>query len=221
MYTATSQHDARLLKQGLVVGITSLLLLLTSTVYGQQDRITSFGVKGGANWSNLYVKEAHDNNARLGFHFGLMGRVAPSDAIGIQLEVLYNQKGATYTRRSGTLEQRTTLDFEYIDVPLMLVIPLGNVLELHGGGYLGYMLHARISERGDLINENVSLRTEDFNRLDYGLLGGVGLNIGQTQIGARYLHGLMDVAGTDGGHVVIRDSKNSVAQLYLAFAIGR
>jgi hypothetical protein len=221
MYATVKRNDSRLLGSGLVIGITSLFLLLAGAVFGQQDRVASFGVKGGANWSNLWIKEAHDNNARLGFHFGMFGRVAPSDAIGIQLEALYNQKGATYTRRHGPVEQRTTLDFEYIDLPLMLVIPMGNVLELHGGGYLGYMLHSRISHRGDLGSQDITLRTEDFNRLDYGLVGGVGLNIGQAQIGGRYMHGLMDVAGTDGGHVVMQDSKNSVAQVYLAFAIGR
>jgi hypothetical protein len=221
MCATVKKNDSRLLGSGLVIGITSLFLLLAGAVFGQQDRVASFGVKGGANWSNLWIKEAHDNNARLGFHFGMFGRVAPSDAIGIQLEALYNQKGATYTRRHGPVEQRTTLDFEYIDLPLMLVIPMGNVLELHGGGYLGYMLHSRISHRGDLGSQDITLRTEDFNRLDYGLVGGVGLNIGQAQIGGRYMHGLMDVAGTDGGHVVMQDSKNSVAQVYLAFAIGR
>ncbi len=221
MYTSTEKRDSWLLKSGLLVGITSLFLLMAGSVSAQEDRIASFGVKGGANWSNLWVKDVHDNNARIGFHAGLMGRYAPSDAIGIQLEALYSQKGATYTQRWGNYERETTLDFEYAEIPLFLVIPMGEVVELHGGGYLGYMLNSRISIRGDAPDQDILLRTEDFNRLDYGLIGGLGINIGQAQIGGRYVHGLMDIAGTDGDDIVVRDSKNSVAQLYLAFAIGR
>ena len=221
MYNVANTRDSNLLARGLALGITSLFLLIAGTIHAQQDRIASFGVKGGANWSNLWIKEAHDNNARLGFHFGLFGRLAPSDAIGIQLEALYNQKGATYTHRVGTIDQESTLDFEYIDIPLMLVIPMGEVVELHGGGFVGYMLHSRVTTHGDLGEGAVTLRSEDFNRVDYGLLGGLGINIGQVQIGGRYMHGLQDVAGTDGAHTVMRDSKNSLAQLYLAFAIGR
>ena len=75
MYTSTEKRDSWLLKSGLLVGITSFFLLMAGAASAQEDRIASFGVKGGANWSNLWVKDVHDNNARIGFHAGLQSEI--------------------------------------------------------------------------------------------------------------------------------------------------
>jgi hypothetical protein len=42
------------------------------------------------------------------------------------------------------------------------------------------------------------------------------LNFGNFQIGARYNYGLTKLADSDAAELLLGDSKNSVAQLYLA-----
>src|SRR5262245_7609793 len=104
----------------------------------------SFGAKGGVNWSNLWVKEVDDRNPRLGFHLGLFTRFASSSSLGVQLEALYDQKGTTIHRTFDDIDQEITYKFDYITMPLLIVVPMGEVMELHAGGYLGYMIVSEI-----------------------------------------------------------------------------
>jgi hypothetical protein len=82
MYPSTEERDSWLLKSGLLVGITSLFLLMAGTVSAQEDSTTSFAVNGIANQSDLCMEDVTDNNARIGSHDHI-ARYAPSDAIAI------------------------------------------------------------------------------------------------------------------------------------------
>lgn len=180
-----------------------------------------FGVKGGVNWSNLRVKDVNDNNARFGFHAGVFGRFASSQSLGFQIEALYDQKGTTIKKTFGTVDQELTYKFDYITVPAFLVIPLGEVLELHGGAFAGYMVLSEVTSKGDLGDGSSDPQDSEFHGFDYGLVGGAGVNLGMAQIGARYQHGLGEIAGNAVSRSVLGDSKNSTLQLYLALALGK
>lgn len=182
---------------------------------------TSFGVKGGGNWSTLYVEEAEDKNARLGFHLGAFGRFASSQSLGFQIEALYSQKGMTLEKNFGEIDHDITYKFDYIEAPLLIVVPLGEVMELHAGGYVGYMAVSEVSTSGDLGSVTVDPKDSRFNGFDYGLVGGAGINLGMAQIGVRYEHGLNDVASDDIARSVLGSSKNATAQAYLALALGK
>ena len=58
---------------------------------------------------------------------------------------------------------------------------------------------------------------DQLHSFDFGLVGGLGLNFGPMQVGARYNYGLTEIANSDVSRAVIGDAKNSCAQLYLAF----
>lgn len=214
-----------------LVGVLALSLLLMISTASAQETATdppastsmgsAFGVKGGANWSTLYVNEAKDVNARVGFSLGLFGRVAPGGNLGFQIEALYDQKGTMITKTVGVIDQETTYKFDYIDVPLFVVIPLGEVLELHAGGYVGAMILSERRTSGDLGNGNTDPGDGKFNAFDYGMVGGVGVNLGTVQIGARYNHGLNPVSDDAISRQILGDSKNACAQLYLALALGK
>jgi hypothetical protein len=62
------------------------------------------------------------------------------------------------------------------------------------------------------------LNVDNFNRFDYGLAGGIGLEFRSFVIGGRYNYGLNEVgkSGTLSGELT-RDSKNSVASFYIGF----
>ncbi len=182
---------------------------------------TAFGVKGGANWSNLWVKEVNDQNARFGFHVGLFGRFATSSSLGFQIEALYDQKGNSVRKSYGVIDQEITYKLDYVTVPLLVVIPLGEVAELHGGAYLAYMVLSETRTTGDLGTQTTDPRDSRFNGFDYGLVGGLGINIGLAQVGVRYEHGLNAVAENNASQYVLGDSKNSTVQAYLALALGK
>jgi hypothetical protein len=182
---------------------------------------SAFGVKGGVNWSNLWVKEVNDNNARFGFHVGLFGRFAKPHSLGFQIEALYDQKGNTVKKTYGTIDQEITYKFDYATVPLLVVIPLGEVAEIQGGAYLGYMVLSEVTSKGDQGFETNDPADGKFNGFDYGLVGGLGINLGMAQVGVRYEHGLNEVASNTSASDVLGSSKNSTLQVYLALALGK
>lgn len=177
---------------------------------------TRAGIKGGLNASNLYVENVDDENARIGFHAGLYGQIVTSEFIALQAELLYSTKGSEDYYNDGLFNQKVKYNLNYIDLPLLLVFKLGEVVELHAGGYASYLLGANISYEGDFANGEDEVDRDHLKSHDLGFSGGVGVNFGAIQVGARYNYGLVQLADSDASRALIGDSKNSCAQLFIA-----
>ncbi len=193
------------------------MLLNIPTAHAQKARM---GVKGGLNVTNLYVDDVNDENARFGFNVGLYGQILSNDAFAIQPELLYSTKGAKW-ENTGVFNQSVTFNVNYLDLPVLAVIKLGETAEIHVGPYASYLLSANIKYEGDFANGTDNVDRDDLNTTDFGLAGGFGLNFGAMQIGARYNYGLAKIAKSDGAKTLLGDAKNSNAQLYVAFNLGK
>jgi hypothetical protein len=176
------------------------------------------GIKGGLNWSNLIVDDVNDRNARLGFHAGVYGQLFSSRAFTIQPEINFSTKGNKIEYNNGLIDQETKFNLSYIDIPVLAVFKLGRAAEIHAGAYWAYLVGANIDADGDLDADFTRLDRDNFDKWDYGLVGGLGFNLGKgAQLGARYNYGLNEIAHSDGARRILGNTKNSVAQLYLAF----
>ncbi len=175
------------------------------------------GIKGGFNISNLTSGDVHDRNARPGFHAGVYGQLFASEAFAIQPELNFSTKGNKVTSTFGVIDQETKFNLSYLDVPILAVFKLGNVAEIHAGPYWAYLVGANIDTDGDLGDDFQQLDRDNFDDWDYGLVGGIGFNLGHVQLGARYNYGLNEIAETPGAKRILGNSKNSVGQIYLAF----
>ncbi len=194
-----------------MAGVISMLS--ADSTFAQSARA---GIKGGLNVSNLYVDDVTDENARYGFNVGVYGQVLSSESAALQLELLYATKGSR-NFYDGALEQEIKYNLNYLDLPVLAVIKLGESAEIHLGGYASYLLHANISYSGDFANGDDEIDKDNLKSFDCGLVGGIGFNFGAVQVGARYNYGLVKIADSDAARSVIGDSKNSVAQLYISF----
>jgi hypothetical protein len=181
------------------------------------------GLKGGLNLSNLYVNDVDDENARIGWHAGVYAQLFSSDAFAIQPEVNFSTKGTGITygsinNNNINIKHDTKFNLSYLDIPVLAVFKLGRAAEIHLGPYWSYLLHAEIkNNEGDPDNEFNTIDRDNFDDWDYGLVGGIGFNLGQgAQIGARYNYGLNPIADSPGAKARFGDSKNQVAQLYLS-----
>jgi hypothetical protein len=196
--------------------ISALAVLgLSQTATAQMN--ARAGVKGGINASNLYVDDVDDENARIGFHAGFYGQFSASEAVALQAELLFSTRGSETHYSSGGLNQEVKYNLNYIDLPLMVVLKAGDAVEFHLGGYGSYLAGANISYDGDLANGEDEIDRDNLKSYDLGLLGGVGVNFGAVQFGARYNYGLVKLADSDAARALIGDAKNSCAQLYIAF----
>ena len=197
--------------------ILGALVLLTLATALENDVMAQAraGIKGGLNVSNLYIDDVNDENARYGFNVGLYGQLLSSDAFAIQPELLFSTKGSR-DFYGGLVDQEVKYNLNYLDLPVLAVFKLGPSAEIHVGPYASYLLNANVSYSGDLANGSEDVDKDNLKSFDYGLVGGFGLNFGAVQVGARYNYGLVKIADSDAAEVVLGDSKNSVAQLYLS-----
>lgn len=180
------------------------------------------GIKGGMSISNLYNNEVNDDNSRMGFNGGLLGRTMPGEPIGLQVELLYSTKGneTTYTGFFGLIDQTVDFNLNYLELPVLACFRLGEGgFELQAGGYAAWLLSAQANTSGDLGESSDELDIDHFQNLDAGLAGGLAFNSGPMQFGARYLYGLSNIAESDEAEFLLGDAKNSCAQVYLAFGI--
>lgn len=202
----------------LVLGTIVMVVLSASALHAQDER--RMGIKGGLNLSNLYVDDVNDENARIGFNAGFYGQILSTDVFAIQPELLYTTKGSE-NEYDGIIDQTVKFKLNYLEVPLLAVFKLGDVAEIHAGGYGSYLLGANVSYSGDIANGGENLDRDNFKTFDYGLVGGLGLNFGDVQVGTRYNYGLVKIAKTDNAKTFLGDSKNSVAQVYVAFNLNK
>jgi hypothetical protein len=204
----------------LCAGMLSLLAV-TNAQAQQSPRV---GFKGGLNMSNLYVNDVDDENARFGWHAGIYSQLFSSEAFAIQPEINYSTKGTgvTYASADGngvSFDHDQKFNLAYLDIPVLAVFKLGRAAEIHAGPYWSYLLHADIKNNsGDANNEFTTQDRDNFDDWDYGLVGGIGFNLGKSaQLGARYNYGLNEIARSEGMKNRFGDAKNQVAQLYLSF----
>lgn len=203
-----------------IVLVASFFCLVMSQQVAAQ--ITSrVGVKGGLNISNLYIDDVNDQNARLGFHAGLYGQIFSSETFAIQPELLYSTKGAKANYSGLTVNQDISYNLNYIDLPVLLVFKLGESVEIHAGGYASYLLNANISYEGGLSNGVSEINKNHLKSYDYGLAGGLGMNFGNVQVGARYNYGLVKIADSDASRKLLGSAKNSCAQLFVALNLNK
>ena len=202
--------------------ILSLILFTTMITFVSSQVATAqtytkkrAGIKGGLNASNLYVDDVSDENARIGFNAGLFGELVSTEGFALQAELLYTAKGAKDVY-DDPFDQEIQYNLNYIEVPLLAVIKLGAV-DFQLGTYGSYLLNANIEYEGDLANGEDEIDKDHLKSFDYGLVGGVGVNFGAVQVGARYNYGLVKLADSDAAEAFIGDSKNSCAQLFVAF----
>jgi len=176
------------------------------------------GIKGGMNISNLITgDQVTDRHVRIGFNAGVYGQLFVNEGFAIQPELLYSTKGNKVVTTYGIIDQETKFNMSYLDMPVLAVFKLGNAVEIHAGPYWSYLLGANIDTDGDLGDDFRELDRSNFDNWDYGLVGGIGFNLGAVQLGARYNYGLNEIAKSEGAKRLLGGAKNSVGQVYVAF----
>lgn len=177
------------------------------------------GIKGGVNFTNLYVAGATTENMKAGFNGGLFAKFPVSQGFSIQPELLYSVKGSKDTYNNpvqGTGEYRFNLG--YVELPLMAVVNLARNFNIHAGPYAAYLASATVKDvnSNGTIKGATELNADNFNRWDFGLAGGAGFDLGNFMIGARYNYGLSNIgkSGSLSGDLT-KDSKNAGFSIYL------
>ncbi len=209
------------------------LATLTSTGYAQ-SRNFKFGIKAGANLSNLNggdvvsssdptVKIGNTSAMLTGFVGGVFMRLGSS--IYLQPEVLLSQKGgAVNVFRSGGNSDRSTVNIRFtnFDVPVMVGFRFGDFFRINAGP----IASLRLSENGGLreaLNEVGANSVKDnYKAAALGYQAGVGVDIGNLSVDLRYEGNASNIINTDTDDANFNSQlkrKGSLFQATVGFAI--
>ncbi|NEW82486.1 MAG: PorT family protein [Mariniphaga sp.] len=207
--------------------ISSLFVCATQTsVKAQKTNSQTFGIKGGVNFSNLYVKDGDENKMLTGFNLGFFAKLPVSKTFAIQPELYYTTKGAQTTYNSTFINGTVQYNFNYLEVPLLFVVNITDNFNIHAGPYVSYMLNGKVKNKSNVgsVDFDNKINTEDYNKVDAGIAAGAGVDLGAVSLGARYTYGLTKVgkertfAGTT---YTTPDATNGVMSLYVSFSLGQ
>ena len=170
---------------------TIVFAVLLLAMMPAQGQLLRFGVKAGANFSNL-DGASFDTKTRTSFHFGATAEIKLPLLFAIQPELLYSSQGAKVDS-----EAFDDIQYDYITVPVLVklyVVP--KILSIDIGPQFSF-----------LVNDNNDFDIEDSSTFDFAALGGLGLNIGDHLfLQGRYVLGLTDTSSN-------ADVKNKLFQL--------
>lgn len=197
-------------------------LIFTNSIHAQTDKQTTrFGIKGGINVSNMYAKEVADKNTIIGFNGGLFLKVPITPNFAFQPELLYTTKGAELKYSNSLISGSASFSLAYIEVPLLAVINLTKNVNIQGGVYLSSLTGVKVKNVSDigLFNFENELKKSGFETLDYGLVGGMGVEFDKISLGIRYEYGMKPVGKDRPIFGRIPDARNSTLQFYIGISI--
>ncbi|MFD1141313.1 porin family protein [Larkinella insperata] len=177
------------------------------------------GIKGGLNASTLYLDNVEDRNERIGFHVGVFTQIPVSNFFAIQPELQYSMKGVSADYNLFGASGRNKFNLNYVELPVLATFKLGNAVDLQVGPYASYLVSSKVASEGDLGSDYRNINRDNFNKLDYGLAGGLNIYFGTVLLGLRYGQGLQPVAKDGAARLVMGNAKNAVGQVSIGFAI--
>lgn len=214
------------------------LLILVAAVVGSYtaQAQSSFGIKGGLNYSNLSgdLKDEDQFNNKIGFNAGVyFNAPVVGDFFSIQPEVLYSNKGYKYddVERTTLLGQKIrsegTANFNYIDVPVLARIKAGPVF-FEAGPQVSYLVSVNDKTKtyvdGELEETGTSEKsTEGYADFEVGYTAGLGFATqGGISLGLRYSGAFTELTDKDvPSRENIKNARHSMFQLQVGFPISR
>jgi Outer membrane protein beta-barrel domain len=180
-------------------------LFLTPSV---SDAQIQFGIRVGANATNVSVGSLPNKSERFGYHLGVFTEIPiSSDFMTLQPEISYSVKGTSFK----PLTTKQTLIMNYVDLFLPIAFKL-SAFDLQIGPYASYLT----STPDYTVYSDNKLVVNGFKKYDIGLTGGLAYNFNKIFIGVRYNQGFVDVT-TDNSRPFLGKGKNTVAQISLGY----
>ncbi len=158
--------------------ILAIALFITGVANAQStDQAIRFGVKAGANFSNI-IKDDGNNNFETsyltGFHAGVTVDIKLLENLAFTPELLYSTKGYKLKSSFGEFTQTTN----FIEVPILASIHLGGGLNLVAGPQVSFLLSTNNKFENGFVSTQEQIVEDESDRFKKSLVGGV--------IGFRY-----------------------------------
>jgi hypothetical protein len=199
------------------------------------------GIKAGLSFATIAERgedfsfDDVESNAIIAPVIGLTFDLNLSDIITIQPELIYTQLGGKNTYNVLGVENVWTYRMNYLELPVLAKVTFGNAdrtgfgFYLAAGPWIGYALSGKynqvLTSNGTIILEAEQKNTfddlDDTGRLNYGMIGAVGLSFGKAVLDVRYNYGfnniLDDDADNDNDNSPVRQTRGVALTLGYTF----
>jgi len=220
------------MKYNFTLAVFSLLIISSAKAQ------VRYGVQAGvniANWQGDALNSLNDvvdlskgfisTKSRTGFHIGGYANIPITKTISFQPSLQYSQKG--YAMKGDLkidalkflgINASAKIEADYFDMPLLIKAVVAKGLSIYAGPQISYLaktnLHINTSVLGiSLLNKKLDL-TDNFNRMDVGIVGGLGYQFDNGfNLKAGYDYGLSKLDKNDNFKAY-----NRVVKLSLGFS---
>ena len=203
------------MKKILLVALACMFTLPMMAQLGEVRNNLAVGVNAGMNMNSVSFSPQIKQKTHTGMAFGLTARYISEKYFnmicGIQAELNYTQRGWQENIEDGT-ENTYSRTMNYVEIPLLAHLAFGkDALDkgtkffINLGPQIGYFISEKEKMSDDWnpnyrpngVNQQYGKMVE--NKFDYGLLGGVGVELstkaGHFLLEGRYYYGLADFWG--------------------------
>ncbi len=196
------------------------MVFLNSSDASAQGR-TRVGLKSGLNASSLFYDSqgATNKSERIGFHAGVFAQAPIGEFFAIQPELLYMTKGASANYNVLGYNGKNTFRLNYAELPVLATFKLGQAVELQAGPYVSYLLNSNVNSNGDFGTGANPINRDNFNKIDYGIAGGINIYFGKVFVGTRYEQGFKQIANSGAARAILGNAKNGVGLLSVGFSL--
>ncbi len=166
---------------------TALFLIIqgiSTFVNGQVNKF-DIGIEGGPSLTSIRGNDflAEFQYPTIGYSGGLSLQYNFPKLVSIRTNISYERKGvvakfnATDINGSVIGEIKTHTFFDYLTIPLLTRFNFGSKIKffINAGPYFGYLIkNTNITEEFNEFPEYISENTDDYQKFDFGLTGGLG-----------------------------------------------
>jgi hypothetical protein len=150
-----------------------------------RDKV-QFGLKAGANYSNVYDTKDQEFTAdyKFGFAGGAFLAIPAGKFLGIQPEILFSQKGYKASGTFLTIPYEYTHTTSYIDIPLLVSLKPSPFLTLLAGPQYSLLITEKNEFTSGSFTETQQREFEN-NKSVFCFLGGIDFNVDMMVLGLR------------------------------------
>lgn len=175
-----------------------IVFLVTATIFGADAQLLpslQFGVKAGLNFSSLKSDNGNylDASTRTGYQAGVWARVGGA---GVHFQPELYVTGKSSEAKLIQENEEGKVSFTSLDLPLLLGTRIGlgpAGLRIVAGPVVSFVIDKNIA---NTFTESV-LNVNDYKNQAWAVTGGLGLDISNFRVDARYEHGLSELSKND------------------------
>lgn len=170
----------------LVLSLALLAFALTGYSQG-----FSIGPKIGLSQTKLDLKsdDFKNGDSKFGYHVGVFARINLG-GLYLQPEVLYTQTQGQFTFNPADQPiKEYDADFNRLDIPVMVGFKMFNFLRLQAGPVASINVNSEIKNAGETVSD------ADYEKATIGYQAGLGVDIGNLIVDAKYESSLDKITG--------------------------